>query len=436
MQVIQDTKSFVKQLKGQDFGFYAAAMYLLLEYVRPHVIYPTFDILPWTQITILAGLFYVIAKGQLKIQGMHFLLLTFVAVVFVSSVLSYDQPASFKHINYIISWFVVVIFFTGAVRNLEQYKLLTVLLFLFLFKMSLFGAKTWVLRGFSFTGWGIQGPRGFFQNSGELSLLMVVFAAMSFAYIAGNKSISRIYYLVPITAVMTVLAASSRGSQLAMVVVVVLLALKIGKLRIKKVLIFGAVCCVGWVLLPEEQKDRFSMMGDDATSESRLMYWEKGMEMLDEHKWFGVGYYAFPSYFADRYAPYVDFSNFNYRREVSHNSYIQVGSEMGYVGLSIYLLLLWCCFRLTKKTKMLLIHRGSPKEFSWIPLYCNGINIAIIGYMVGSTFMSVAFYPYLYLFLMLCQSFYNTTKQAVDVNTARIQTPNIPLQTDHSVLRK
>ncbi|UZJ43919.1 O-antigen ligase family protein [Marinimicrobium sp. C6131] len=416
MQLIQDTKNVLRSMKGQDFGFYAAALYLLLEYVRPHVIYPFIDILPWTQLTILLGLFYVIVKGQLKFQMMHFVLLCFVGAAYISSFLSYDPTASFNRIDYIVSWFVVVIFFTGAVRNLEQYKLLTILLFLFLFKMSLFGAKTWVMRGFSFTSWGISGPRGFFQNSGELSLLMVIFAAMSFSYIAANKSISKYYYIVPITAVMTVLAASSRGSQLAMAVVAVLLAIMIGKLRFRNMVLFGIVCWAGFTLLPEEQKERFSTMGDDATSESRLIYWEKGLEMMHDHKLFGVGYYAFPSYFEDKYVHSVNFENFRYRREVAHNSYIQVGSEMGYIGLSIYLLLIFIFFRLTSKTRKLIDNGSTISRHKWVHGYCTGLNIAFIGYIIGSTFMSVAFYPYLYLFLMLAQSLYNSVNHEKEVH--------------------
>lgn len=405
-------------MKGQDFGFYAAALYLLLEYVRPQVIYPFIDILPWTQLTILLGLFYVVVKGQLKFQMMHFVLLCFVGAAYISSFLSYDPTASFNRIDYIVSWFVVVIFFTGAVKNLEQYKLLTILLFLFLFKMSLFGAKTWAMRGFSFTSWGISGPRGFFQNSGELSLLMVIFAAMSFSYIAANKSISKYYYIVPITAVMTVLAASSRGSQLAMAVVAVLLAIMIGKLRFRNMALFGIVCWAGFTLLPEEQKERFSTMGEDATSESRLVYWEKGIEMLNDNKWFGVGYYAFPSYFEDNYAPYINFENFSYRRELAHNSYIQVASEMGYFGITLYFSLILYCFLLIRKTKKLITTSDILKPYEWIITYCSGLNIALVGYMVGSTFMSVAFYPYIYLFIMLIQSLYNAVSKEKNKNSA------------------
>lgn len=413
MQIARDLKSFIDGFKVQDFGFYMATLYLTFEYFRPHAIYPSLDIIPWTKISILLGLFYVLIKGNIRIQITHFFLILFLIVAYISCFLSYDRDSSLKMINVLVSWVVVVIFFSNSVKNLFQYKLLIIILFIFFFKLSLFGAKTWALRGFSFTGWGIAGPSGFFQNSGELSLLMVIFFALSYGFISGHKNASKLYYLAPITAAMTVLAASSRGSQLALAAVVVLLLIRIGKLRLKTIAIILFIAWTGITLLPDEQKTRFSTMGDDGTSESRLVYWKKGREMMEDYPWFGVGYYAFTSYFSDNYAPFIEFENFSYRKEVAHNSYIQVGSEMGFTGLSIYLVLLFLCFRLNNKTKLLAYSNKDNKTLSWIPRYCIGSNMALLGYLIGSTFMSVAFYPYIYLFLMLNQSLYNVTKRSV-----------------------
>jgi putative inorganic carbon (hco3(-)) transporter len=410
VRLIDDAKLYVRKFKKQDFAFYTAAAYLMFEYLRPHVIYSVIDVLPWARLTILIGLFWVLITARIKIQGMHLVLFLFLVAAYVSSVLSYDATASFNRIDYILSWFIIVVFFTACVKNVEQYKLLIILFFLFLFKISLFGARSWAMRGFSFTDWGIQGPQGYFQNSGELSLLMAIFAIMSFTLIYGHKNAHKFYYIVPITAAMTVLAASSRGGQLALAVGLVLLAVAIGKLRVKNIIFFALLGAVGYILLPDEQKERFSTMGEDGTSESRLVYWEKGIEMMNNNKLIGVGYYAFPSYFEDNYAPFVEFENFRYRREVAHNSYIQLGSEMGYTGLFLYLLLLWICFRLSSKTKKLLKGKDTGEHLGWVPIYCTGMNISLVVYLVGSTFMSVAFFPYLYLFLMLNQVLYNTTK--------------------------
>src|SRR5690625_7277462 len=87
---------------------------------------------------------------------------------------------------------------------------------------------------------------------------MAIFAVMSFTFIYGHKNAHKLYYLVPLTAVMTVLGASSRGGQLALAVGIVLLMVAMGKLRFKNIVFFGLLGVADIALLPEEPKERCS----------------------------------------------------------------------------------------------------------------------------------------------------------------------------------
>ncbi len=408
MEVVRDAKLFVSRLRKQDFAFYASAAYLIIEYIRPHTLFPAIDILPWTPVVLFVGLIALISNRLIKFQTTHFIVLLFMGITLISSHFSYDRETSFKLIDVVISWVVIVYVFTNSVRTLEQYKLLLIIFFLCIFKMSLFGARTWAMRGFGFTTWGISGPAGWFQNSGELALIMVIFAALSFGYISSNRIKNKIYWLAPITAAMTVIGASSRGSQLALAAIAILAAIVIGKLKFKNLVLFAFVGWLGFTILPSEQKERFSTMGKDGTSESRLMYWEKGIEMMNDNKWVGVGYYAFPKYFEVYYAPYITFENFSYRREVAHNTFVQVGSELGYTGLVIYCWMILHVFRLSRKARQISEKLIEKDEVGWIPKYTRYVDLGMVGYLIGSFFMSVAFYPYIYLFLMLNQGLVNS----------------------------
>jgi putative inorganic carbon (hco3(-)) transporter len=401
MTIFKDFKSFVRDCWSQDLAFYCAAAYLVFEYLRPHTIFPALDFLPWAQLSLMIGLAALIQTKSLKFQSSHFYLLLFVIVCLFSIFLSEYPEASYKAIEVPISWFVVVWVFTNSIRTEKQFKLILVLFFLIIFKMSLFGAKTWVLRGFAFTNWGIAGPRGWFENSGELALIMVIFTCLSYGYVSLHKNISRLYYLAPITGAMTILAASSRGSQLALAVVLVIAALTVWKINFKNIIFLGVLVWLGYTVLPEEQKARFETMGSDGTSESRLMYWEKGLEMLDDHPVIGIGLNAFPDYFEDYYLRYVNFENFSYRREVAHNTFIQVSSEMGYLGFFSYCLLIVFVYRASRR-----IRKSVPKE-DWRYGYTRFVDLALVGYLIGSFFMSVAMYPYIYLFLSLQQPLMN-----------------------------
>ena len=394
-----------------------AALYLIFSYMRPQVLFPVINFLPWTQITIVAGLIYLIVKGRFKIYDIHFSLFVFCLIV-VSSFLSLYPDISFRKLHVIFIWLGEVIFFTNCVQSLKQFKLLTILFFIILFKMSLFGAKTWISRGFGFTGWGIAGPDGFFANSGEFSLLMAMLAVMSFAFIVGSKdtinkegktetkTIKKLYFLLPLTAVMTVMGASSRGGQLALLAACFYVAAVLFKIRIKTLVLVVLAIVITINLIPEQQKARFSTAGSDDTSVARLAYWKAGIEMANKYKFFGTGYYTFSQYFSDHYtSPFEDNGSGYYRKEVAHNSFVEVGSTLGYIGLIWYSWLIFLCYKTNKITRRILkSNKSTDKYLNWIYCYSIGLDAAIIAYLIGSFFMSVAFYPYIYFLIMFSYS--------------------------------
>jgi Lipid A core - O-antigen ligase and related enzymes len=277
--------------------------------------------------------------------------------------------------------------------------------------MSFFGARTWATRGFGFTKWGLAGPPGFFANSGEFSLLMAMVAVISLAFLMKRDHLNKIYFLLPITASMTVLGASSRGGQIALIVGLLYIGFTIGKLKVKNLIYIGLAGYIGFSLLPQEQKDRFSNMGDDNTSTSRLNYWNAGIEMMNKYPFFGVGHYGFPEYYATHYSHHKkDVSDYlKNRREVAHNSFVQVGSTLGYLGLASYTYLLLLCYFFTRRIRKMsatVYLQNTP----WVAPLSTGLDAAIIVYIIGSSFMSVAFYPYIYLMLMFNQSLYNAVR--------------------------
>jgi len=419
--VYADFREYFTELKAQNIGFYAAAAYLVFSYLRPQVTFTFIDFLPWTQLSILVGLGWAFSQGKLRFQSSHFLVLLFAGVVVMSAVNSQYPEISERKLDVIFIWFLEVLFFTNCVSNLRQFRLLMILYFLILFKMSFFGARTWVERGFGFTKWGIAGPDGFFANSGEFSLLMAMFAILAIGYLSGDKA-RRVYYLTVVTATMTVLAASSRGGQLALILGGLYYGLRTGGLRPKQVLMIACLLFVVVNILPEAQKKRFSTMGDDDTSTSRLTYWSAGLEMLDEYPLFGVGFYCFPQYYHDYYKPPDQEGYLARRKEVSHNSFIEAGSSLGYPGLILYTLMIIHCFRLTNKTRKLIKRSKemSDKDKFWGDRFSIALNGALIAYVGGSFFMFVVFYTYIYLQLMFVQAFYTSVKEVGNRKTGLV----------------
>jgi len=405
-QIFTDIRDFFAAYKGQDVIFYFGCAYIIFTYLRPQLIYPLFNFLPWLQVTILGGLALMLTKKQFYFTWTNALVFLLALLVWISALTSYYPDVSMQKVDIPLIWAIEALFISNCVRNPKQLKLLMALLFLCLFKMSLFGAKVWISRGFGFAAWGIQGPPGYFQNSGEFSLLMAMTAVMSIPFLIGLGLQRRYLWLLPVTSVMTVLGASSRGGQLALVIGLLYLLIVYKKIRIKNLLY---AVLLGWLIItiiPEEQKSRLSSMGDDDTSVSRLNYWSAGIDMAMDNPWIGIGHNAFPDYYNDYYreggSGYL--SN---RKEVSHNSLIQVMSTLGFPALFIYLLL-------HKRILHAIPNKLLKNDDEFSPLLRNmaySLRAGLITFFVGALFMSVAFYPYLYLLCGLSVALVRVSKK-------------------------
>jgi DNA-binding NarL/FixJ family response regulator len=248
-------------------------------------------------------------------------------------------------------WFLIYFLLINVVTTEKRFFIILIIFCLASFKLSFFGARSWTMRGFSFTSWGIQGPPGYFMNSGELSIQMLMFAPVAYeAAIFLRPYLSRIKFgilmLMPVTAAMTVIGASSRGSQVALVYQFYRSLLK-GKLTFKKLAIVGVLGVIAFSLLPEQQKARFQSLGSDGTSTQRLLYWKHGAEMVREHPVLGVGYFNFGKYYADHWPEDMHFRV----AQLPHNIFVQVGTDTGITGLIVFGMILIRNFRCAREIR-------------------------------------------------------------------------------------
>lgn len=195
-----------------------------------------------------------------------------------------------------------------------------------------------------------------------------------------------VFWVCPI---LTILGASSRGSQLALAFI---MALMFRKSIFKVKSLIGVVLLVTALiyLIPEEQKERFRSTGTDKTSLQRLLYWENGWEMMKDHPFTGVGYFNFVPYFEAYYPEDMLYKT----AQLPHNIFIQVGTDAGFPALIFFVLLiiysLRTCYRLSRG--------NSPNLQRTISA---GLGIGVIGYLIAGQFVTVTYYPFFWVHLAL-----------------------------------
>ncbi|MGD8175217.1 O-antigen ligase family protein [Marinimicrobium sp. ARAG 43.8] len=392
-------KSLWQQFWKEGFSFWMICGYLFFEYVRPQSIYNSIDILPWTFLFIVLSFVGLAFDKNRKwvSDPVNKWMIIFLIVIVISSINAYWPAISFERLEFIYTWIIIYFLIINIVNTPSRFYIFFLLFCFASFKLSLHGAHVWVSRGFGFAGWGITGPPGFFQNSGELSIQMLVFFPLGFYLYQSLKDRVRVWekiilILFFVTPVMTILGASSRGAQIALLVqIAVMFYRKIFKV---KTLAFVAILIyLGMTFLPQEQKDRFTTIGDDQTSQQRLLYWENGIEMIKDHPYLGVGYWNFIPYYESNYRDDMLYRN----AELPHNIFIQIGTDAGLIGLSIYLVLMARFFR----------NRKSYSDPISNSIY-KGLYVGFIGFVVAGQFVTVGYYPFMWIGLALLVSLQNS----------------------------
>jgi O-antigen ligase len=392
--------------KGESLAFWMICGYLFVEYVRPQSIYPAIDFLPWASVFLLGSALAWMAdrKERWVRDPVNKWLLMYWGLLVLSSANAYRPELSWPHLRDFYIWVIVYFCIVNIVTTPRRYIIFLLIFLLASFKISLFTAKVWVMRGFAYTSWGLMGPPGFFQNSGELAIQMLMFSpvALELARFCRPWLTPLKFYLLllmPITGAMTVMGASSRGGQLGLVYQVYNSLLK-GNISFKTIVLVVSIGAAGFYLLPDEQKNRFSAAGDDRTSQQRLLYWEHGLTMIKEHPFLGIGYFNFPTYYENFHRKDMLYDT----AQLPHNIFIQVGTDAGVTGLFIFAMIIYRCFKSTKEVRRLTEGDANTK-FYW--RLARGQETALWGFLIAGQFVTVTYYPFLWINLAFSVSLRN-----------------------------
>jgi putative inorganic carbon (hco3(-)) transporter len=410
-----DPDALWSTFKAQSVGFKLACVYLILEYVRPQSIWKVLDFLPWTQITILIGLFAVLSeigrRGLVK-SPTNAQILLYTAIVCASVITAYSPAWSLLRWDIYLPWVVIYFFIVNAVVGRIRFLLFVILFLLCSFKMSQHGFRTWMGSGFGFKSWGVTGAPGFFHNSGEVGIQMCIFLPMSAMFLLSlwprlSKIKRSVVALLPITAAATIIAANSRGAVLGGIAGLAWLAL-IGRSKVKAAFGFSLVALLGWLVAPAALIERFSGIGTDDTSLTRLTYWRDGLDIIRHHPLLGIGFENWVPYYPTHYKGlegyYVDV-------QVCHNILIQAASELGIPGLVAFLVMVATTFVLNARTRKIAAEAGDD----FLVRMAHGFDAAMIGFLVSAQFITVLYYPYFWVGMPMTVMLYTAAREAAGV---------------------
>jgi putative inorganic carbon (hco3(-)) transporter len=434
-----DIPEIWRGLRAEPWYFWFFCGYLFFEYFRAHTIVPFIGFLPWSRMFILTALILVLVHPTSSNRISSPLtapLLGYFAVVFASVAFAFDQQYALSQVNVMVNWLLLYVLFVMIVNTQFRFYIVLLLLLLAGYKVAQHGARSWAMRGFSYTGWGIAGPAGFFQNAGDLGAFMTLYIPWATAFYFGfrdrwtNRFVKWFFLFAPIAGIATSLATGQRSAGLALAVMG-LSVVFLSKNRVRNLVAISMVALAAWMIVPAEYKERFETAGEDQTSESRLHYWTRGMEIYRDHPVIGVGYNNWIPYFAARYPG----ENIRYgSQEVAHSVPITVAVETGTLGLFFYYMLVVTMF-VTNMRSYRRFRHSDPPFWTHIAI---GLNVSLAGLTAASIFLSIAYYPFLWTLAGLTAALYSVAVRGSepDLGTIPGECVSRPLQTEPSQRRR
>jgi putative inorganic carbon (HCO3(-)) transporter len=383
-------------LKRQPASFWFVLIYLFFEYVRPQVIYEAMLGPPYALIAIVLALVsFLFERRKIRFQTPELLLTIFSLVILASSVTAFDPSISFSYNNLSLyfGWVLIYLMIANSVDTEERFLLFLLFFLLFSFKMSQFGTRGWAAVGFGFDAYGATGAPGFFSNSGEFGIQMCIFLPLVVAFILALKQYwppwaRWVAWAVAGTAITGIIASSSRGALVGLAVVSLWMLLK-SRHKFRGLIATLAFAGLVYAITPPEQKARFQSIGQDPSSIARTTNWKNGLDIMNQYPVLGIGYANWRKYHAINYGTEL----------LPHNVFIEAGAELGYTGLAAFLALIWCTFVVNSRTRRLA--KQFHDEGRFISRMADGLDGALVGFLVSGFFVTVLYYPFFWINLAM-----------------------------------
>ena len=131
----------------------------------------------------------------------------------------------------------------------------------------------------------------------------------------------------------------------------------------------------------------------------RIEIWKRGLGYMASNPVLGVGLNAF--FIAEGNSEEAirrRQEHTGFKWSAAHNSYVQIGAELGVFALILFLRLLWLSFREARR-----IGNSAPREEDRLLGQCFGA--LVVGFIVGGAFLSQAYSPFLYFALGIMTGF-------------------------------
>lgn len=389
---------------GHGLTYAGLFLFSVMVLFRPYELVPGLGFLSTSAFYLALLTVAVYIPSQLAAEGnlTHFstevkAVLAMTLIALISIPIARDPAMAWQTFDDTFSKAVVMfIVMVNAVRTRQRlmgmiWLSLTIGVILSAFALNMYATGQLTVEGYRVGG----SIGGMFQNPNELSMHLVMMFPLAVALgLASRNHLARLAYLgVAALLVGANMVTYSRGGFLALIAASAVLVWKYG--RRNRVGVTVAAAAAGFLVVlfaPGSYALRilsiFGLAADPVgSSDQRMELLWRSLIVTLRNPW-GIGIGNFPIV--------------GVRNLVSHNSYTQVSSELGLLGLVAYLVFIVSPFRKLAAIERTVVARG---ESGWFLHLAVGLQASLIAYFVASFFASVAYTWFVYYIVAYAVAF-------------------------------
>lgn len=266
----------------------------------------------------------------------------------------------------------------------------------------------------------VQGYGGYLNDNNLLALAIVMGVPLLWYALlqTGYLPLKAFFGFLLLTSLAAIAMCHSRGGILSLACVMVLMAWH-SKRRVAAFVFIGLLALPGAWLVRGTLMERMSTLSnveDDESAMGRLAFWKAALRVSRDYPLFGVGFGS--DNYREISGAYIE-GNFSSTGLVVHNTYFQMLADSGYPTLMLYCTFLFGCIYWLKRHG-LAIKESNPEDYLW----AQALRISLIGFAIGSFFLSRVSYDFPYMLLLSAVTMYQMKTMSAAVGVPAPQLPD------------
>mgnify|MGYP000704692149 CR=1 FL=1 len=245
----------------------------------------------------------------------------------------------------------------------------------------------------------VLGPvNSFYSDNNNTALVLVMTIPFMVFFITHGQNLYQRYFSIfcALCTAVAILGTQSRTGFAALVVTLLYL-IWLQKKFFRALLVITPIAAVALFFMPDSWTDRMATTTDtenDQSFQERVDMWEASVRIANDFPVMGGGFDVI-------YVPQVIIRYIPLETEARaiHSAYFQMIAEHGYVGLMIFLAMMFLIFHYARK--MAKECKDIPHLKEWMPDLSYAIRASAAGYLIICYTSNIAFFDLIYFVLVI-----------------------------------